>query len=597
MPTPDEIASRQFLIALRGYDRDEVSAFLQEVAEERRQLERRIAELEVRVEGETGDARHAFRHLGDETTRILVAAEEAATQMRDRADAEARETLDTARRSATQELDEARRTAQRELDEARRTAKDEVQEARRTAQEELERARNQADALVEDARRDARSAVDAADQRRAEIDVAVRELEAIRERLLTQLEETVTAVNEATAGLRVHEAGPQSDPGTAEEPPVPLPAAEQAAAVEGAAHTEPGPPTVEAVDDAASAATDGSAPLEEGELTGELAEPVVEAPDEPAVDEPVTDIAEPVAETAETVEEERSTAEPLDPARGDEPTVEETAEPAVASDGADAHPDRAADEPVTAIEDDRIEDTTEVEPTDDAVNVSDVGAPDLRERAISGIRPGMLRRLKRTLQDVQNGVLDAIRRTDGRGDPHELLPTDDDLAGLGSVGEAFLAEGYRAGIADGATLADVPPDESAADPSRVIDAATVFRGALTHEISASLEATLRAGIEADEDATSLSERVSEVFRDLKGPVAEATVEAGLVRTYELGVHDRWRQAGIGKRTWVLGEEPRCPENRCRGNADEGPVSLDEPFPSGEVVPPAHPGCTCVVAPA
>ncbi len=209
----------------------------------------------------------------------------------------------------------------------------------------------------------------------------------------------------------------------------------------------------------------------------------------------------------------------------------------------------------------------------------------------------MLRRLKRTLQDVQNGVLDAIRRQAPDVEVTSLLPTEDELAALHSVGEAFLGEAYRAGLGDGATLAAVPPSGEAEDPERVAAAADEFRNTVGHEIVSALEPTLAAGLEAGEDANSLGERVSEVFRDLKGPVAESAVDRSLLRTHALGTHDAWIAAGVDARVWIVGDESRCPENRCRANADDGPVGFDRPFPSGDTVPPAHAGCTCTLAPA
>ncbi|HEX2028520.1 MAG TPA: hypothetical protein VHF25_11035, partial [Nitriliruptorales bacterium] len=237
----------------------------------------------------------------------------------------------------------------------------------------------------------------------------------------------------------------------------------------------------------------------------------------------------------------------------------------------------------------------DVAPADAARSVSDVVSYSLREEALAGIRPGMVRRLKRNLQDVQNGVLDTLRRAAGGGEVD--TPSGDDLHALARVGEPFLVEAYRVGLRDGARLADVAPIEGDVDAAPARAAAEALGEELAHEIAASLEPTLRAGLDAGEDISSLSDRVGEVFRDLKGPVAEAAVHEHLTRTYGLGVHDGWGAGGVTARVWVLGDEPRCPENRCRSNASEGPVALDREFPSGHLVPPAHPGSTCTVAPA
>ncbi|MDQ4131015.1 MAG: hypothetical protein M3133_08520, partial [Actinomycetota bacterium] len=333
-----------------------------------------------------------------------------------------------------------------------------------------------------------------------------------------------------------------------------------------------------------------------------VADEVTEAPTPPGTESPAE-----VMEPAEAFAQARgaSVAEAAAPSLAPDEDVE-VAQPAEAETPRGSLEAAEADTTVSmesggavTVDTARLEEAVEAQPereTRPEPALSAVASHELRDQALAAVRPGMLRRLKRTLQDVQNGVVDALRRSDGRVDPSELPPFADDLAPLGSIGEAFLAEAYRTGIGDGATLAGVPRREDAADPSRVDDAARAFRDTLAYEIDASLEATLRAGIEAGEETSVLIERVDSIFRDLKGPVSEAAVDASLVRVYELGLQDLWRAGGVESRVWVVGEEQRCPENRCWSNAEQGPVALDEQFASGDYVPPAHPGCTCTIAP-
>ncbi len=113
--TPEEIQSREFLVSLRGYDRDEVHAFLDEVAESFAELltdggtstpsapaqaEESVAvepdapEPEVIAEApvETPPAaapESLFAAIGAETQRILEAAQAAGDEIRRRAESEA----------------------------------------------------------------------------------------------------------------------------------------------------------------------------------------------------------------------------------------------------------------------------------------------------------------------------------------------------------------------------------------------------------------------------------------------------------------------------------------------------------------------------
>lgn len=55
-----------------------------------------------------------------------------------------------------------------------------------------------------------------------------------------------------------------------------------------------------------------------------------------------------------------------------------------------------------------------------------------------------------------------------------------------------------------------------------------------------------------------------------------------------------KEAGVNvQKEWLLGNEP-CDE--CETNADEGPIDLDDVFPSGDDQPPAHPNCNCSISP-
>ncbi|MDP8961018.1 MAG: DivIVA domain-containing protein [Actinomycetota bacterium] len=575
MFTPEEIASRQFLIALRGYDRDEVTTFLGRVAEDYRSLVTRAQELETELEQASTDFKvstdplEAFRQLGEETTRILVAAEEAAIQLRQRAEEETRAELEAARRTATEELDTARRSAAEELQHARRTAAEELQQARRTAAEELDEARRAASEELEQAHRSAQETIAAANRHRAEVADIVRELQEARQRLADDLAGAVQSVEATVVRLR---SGPL----------------EEAAAAALAAAQEP--TTVEAPGPGPAVAAEAATSEAPGAGGGGLAEAAYAPP--PAAQAS----AETVTESTEaSAEPQRSSAAEAVAPTGDL-DVEQAAVAETPDVTAEAMEAPRGDMLVEAAP---LEEMVEAQPEREQraeAGVAEAASHELRDQALAGVRPGMLRRLKRTLQDVQNGVVDALRRSDGQVDPSELPPFADDLAPLGSIGEAFLAEAYRTGIADGATLAGVTRREDAADPARVDDAARAFRDTLAYEIDASLEATLRAGIEAGEETSMLIERVDGIFRDLKGPVSEAAVDASLVRVYELGLQDLWRATGVESRVWVVGPEQRCPENRCQLNAERGQVALDEQFPSGDYVPPAHPGCTCTIAP-
>ncbi|HEX9889942.1 MAG TPA: DivIVA domain-containing protein [Nitriliruptorales bacterium] len=519
MLTPDEIASRQFLVSLRGYDRDEVDRFLEQVADTLAALQRQIRDLEDQAEaasarvpalrdaptdvtpaGATAVAtpHEAFKALGEETTRILVAAEESGRSIKQKAEERAQQELETARREARDEVESARRTASKVVSDA-------------------ERRRNQ---IAEDARA----------------------LEAVRDRLADQLREAVRATTGTMRGL--------------------APASTQAPA-----------------DDLRALATPEPAPAR-----------VEPAPASPAETDP---LAESGAEGAEGAERAEGAESPWDPT-GDEPASDAAASSYVFDDVADQEPEPGAEE-----SEESEEDAESAAQDDEPVLVpaaATVDSRQQREQSLAAIRPGLLRRVKRALQDVQNDVLDALRRAGDGPDLETLMPGPESMAVVGAAGEQFLAEAYEAGLHDGALLAARELPDDAADASRVPARSATFAAVIAHEITAALRATLRAGIEAGEPATSLSERVGEIFRDLKGPVAEVTVDEHLSRTYGYGTLDAWSALDIPAKEWVPGVAPRCPEEMRGQNADAGAVELGAEFPTGQVVPPAHDGCDCTLVP-
>jgi DivIVA domain-containing protein len=116
---PNDIEAREFTVANRGYDREEVNAFLRVVGAEVRRLQNALArqgtsgweaggapadELGSGPEAAEGasapDPAETYRKVGDETARILVAAEQAAMEIKERGQREAAELVAVAREEA-----------------------------------------------------------------------------------------------------------------------------------------------------------------------------------------------------------------------------------------------------------------------------------------------------------------------------------------------------------------------------------------------------------------------------------------------------------------------------------------------------------------
>lgn len=216
------IVRRHFATARRGFDQDEVRAYLRELADLVDGLRRREAEVRARAEAaeartprfEDIDEQRLVELLGEETARILAAgrvasadirrkAEEAAERLVAEANEEAhrlRSDNDAAmlrRRAEVEvELDALKAEAAAELDRRRAEGAELVNEIRRSAQAE-------ADELVDEAQVVRRRLLGDLARRRRAAREQLERLNAARERLLAAYDVVRRTVDEATSELTV----------------------------------------------------------------------------------------------------------------------------------------------------------------------------------------------------------------------------------------------------------------------------------------------------------------------------------------------------------------------------------------------------------
>jgi DivIVA domain-containing protein len=120
--SPRDIEAKEFLVTLRGYDKDEVRAFLSAVASDYR---------EARKEADpSGKSSELFEALGAEVSHVLQAAQEAAEGMR---------------RKAEEEIGALRKKGEAEAQSLRDSAAGAAQEVRAEAERYAVEARARAD--------------------------------------------------------------------------------------------------------------------------------------------------------------------------------------------------------------------------------------------------------------------------------------------------------------------------------------------------------------------------------------------------------------------------------------------------------------------
>ncbi|HEY8545655.1 MAG TPA: DivIVA domain-containing protein, partial [Acidimicrobiales bacterium] len=218
----NSIVRRQFATVRRGYDQDEVRAYLRELADVIDGLRRREAEQRARAEAaeartpswEDIDEHRLVEMLGEETARILDAGRVASADIRRKAEEAAERLIAEANEEAHRiraeneaallrrraevnvELEALRAEAAAELDRRRAEGAELVNEIRRTAQAE-------ADELVDEAQVVRRRLLGDLARRRRQAREQLERLNAARERLLAAYDVVRRTVDEATSELTV----------------------------------------------------------------------------------------------------------------------------------------------------------------------------------------------------------------------------------------------------------------------------------------------------------------------------------------------------------------------------------------------------------
>lgn len=119
---------------------------------------------------------------------------------------------------------------------------------------------------------------------------------------------------------------------------------------------------------------------------------------------------------------------------------------------------------------------------------------------------------------------------------------------------------------------------------------------LVSEVSDSTKEMLRSiitqALEEGPSAKELAGRIqdSTAFSDARADLIARTELRNAHNAGQLAGYQAATEMGIAlKKTWIAADEP-CPI--CEENEAEGPIDVDEAFPSGDDAPTAHPNCEC-----
>jgi hypothetical protein len=212
-----------------------------------------------------------------------------------------------------------------------------------------------------------------------------------------------------------------------------------------------------------------------------------------------------------------------------------------------------------------------------------------RDELLDEVEAGLTRALKRVLQDEQNELLDRLRRLGSASPSAEaVLPgSDDQRAGYRAVAVRWMEQAARAGVR---FASDTSPGAGAekADPSV---------GALADDLATAVVGPLRGRVarildDAD-DQMAAAESVRAVYRQWKVQHVEESARHHLLVAFNLGAFTTAADGAVLQ--WLVDDQGHCPD--CDDNALAGPTVKGQAFPTGQLHPPAHPGCRCLLVPA
>ncbi|MBP1743702.1 MAG: putative cell-division initiation protein (divIVA) [Firmicutes bacterium] len=166
--TSQLIKNKEFKKGVRGYSQEEVEEFLSMIAQDYDSVTGELEALNQKVASMDESIAH-YAKMEDALQTTLVLAQDAASQLKERANSESeriiREANEAARSQSDRLLREAKEAAEAAHSEAERIiaeAKAAVQDARREAETMLEKTRSESDEIIRSAEESAREIIDKA---------------------------------------------------------------------------------------------------------------------------------------------------------------------------------------------------------------------------------------------------------------------------------------------------------------------------------------------------------------------------------------------------------------------------------------------------
>ncbi|HEX2118831.1 MAG TPA: hypothetical protein VHF91_06580, partial [Acidimicrobiales bacterium] len=219
--------------------------------------------------------------------------------------------------------------------------------------------------------------------------------------------------------------------------------------------------------------------------------------------------------------------------------------------------------------------------------VASENALETRDDLLENVEAGLTRALKRVLQDEQNEVLDRLRRV-RQPSTAEVLPEQAvQLAAYREAALPWLQQAARAGV--GFMSDPVPGSEAESHHPSLDGRANDLAAELVEPLRTRLARALDDGA-GEGDPSVVAESLRSTYRQVKVSQVEAVARHHVVVAFSVGAYVATPQAA--RLQWVVEDDGHCPD--CDDNALAGPTAKGQPFPTGQLHPPAHPGCRCLL---
>jgi hypothetical protein len=215
--------------------------------------------------------------------------------------------------------------------------------------------------------------------------------------------------------------------------------------------------------------------------------------------------------------------------------------------------------------------------------VDDQALLERRDAITDEVEHRVTRKLKRTLADEQNEVLDHLRRTRG-ADLAAVLPAVEDQVARFAAGA--IPELAAAAAAGASFFGGDPNRETSVD-----DLAAELAMAIVLPLRDRIDASLR---DANGDEDTIADLLRSCYREWKTQRLAGEAHHVVLAAFNRALYDA-TDSGTRLRWLVDDGGSPCPD--AEDNALAGLVVRGEPFPTGHCFPPAHPGCRCLLVPA